>query len=933
MSAPTAEGVLRMGTRPRRWPGCAALLLAACLLASAGAALAQPGRPGPPRRAIGPLTAPSSADPAQIGLGYLRAQRGRLGLADDDLDELAVRDRYRARRTGLTHLYLRQQLGGIDVFNASASLATDRDGRLIWLGDRLVRGLRARSAVRQPALSGAAAVARAAAHLGLSAAAGLTELRRPGGPARAAVFAPSGISRDEIPVRLEYVPQESAVRLAWNVVIRTPDGRHWWNLHVDAQSGEVLRQDDWIDHDSYRVFPAPLVSPDEGPRSLLAAPADPVASPFGWHDTNGAAGAEFTDTRGNNVFAQEDADANDTGGFRPSGGAGLAFDFPLDLSLQPGNYRDASIANLFYWNNHVHDVLHHHGFDEPAGNFQQNNYGHGGAGSDPVQADGLDGADVDNANFATPPDGSAPRMQMFLWNQSPTPRLIVQTPPSIAGTYAAGRALFGGGTSGVPGNMVLALDPANGSGPSTTDGCSALTNAGSVSGKIALIDRGSCDFTVKVKNAQNAGAIGAAIANNVATPPPLVTMSGVDASILIPAVFITQGTGDLIKGQLGGGVTATLVSVADRDGSFDALVMAHEYGHGVSNRLTGGPSNTSCLDLAQPAGMGEGWSDFLGLLFTAKPGDQGEDARAIGNYLLGAPPSGPGLRNFPYSTDLGVSPLTYSYLAVLNQPHGVGEVWAAALWEIYWSLVDVYGFDPDLIAGTGGNTISLDLVLEGMKLQPCEPTFLEARDAILAADDAVNAGLHECLLWAGFAKRGIGLSATEGSGPNDVFVTEAFDYPAACTPECGDTVLQAGEQCDDGNTAPFDGCAAICRHETLLEIYGTAQGGSVSVTIDGVLVSISTSAGQSGAQVAAALAAAIEADPTLAAAGVVAEVQGEKIGVTGSVSGFTLADPGLSQNPPIPVPALSPAGGLLAAGSLMLCAALALRRRARGAAR
>ena len=217
-----------------------------------------------------------------------------------------------------------------------------------------------------------------------------------------------------------------------------------------------------------------------------------------------------------------------------------------------------------------------------------------------------------------------------------------------------------------------------------------------------------------------------------------------------------------------------------------------------------------------------------------------------------------------------------------------------------------------------------------MKLQPCEPTFLEARDAILDADGAANEGVHECLLWAGFAKRGMGLSATDGIGPNSVFVSEAFDTPGQCTPQCGDTLLQAGEQCDDGNTVPFDGCAAICRHETLLEIYGTAQGGSVSVTIEGVLVSVPTSAGQNGAQVAAALGAAIEANPTLAAAGIVAEVQGEKIAVTGGVSDFTLADPGLSQQPPIPVPSLSPAGNLLAAAALTLLAAHSLRRRARG---
>ena len=901
------------------------MLLVACLLVGAEAALAQPGR-SPPRPPIGPFTGPSRGDPLQVGLGYLRTQRARLGLAADDLEELPVRDRYTAPRTGITHLYLRQQLDGIDVFNAGVTLATDRDGRLVALGDRLVRDLRRRSAARVPVLSAAEAVLRAAEHLALAPSSALAERRRPGGPAQVAVFSPSGLSRDEIPVRLEYVPQAGTdVRLAWNVVIRMPDGRHWWNLHVDALTGDVLRQDDWIDRDAYRVFPAPLVGPDDGPRSLVAGPADAVASPFGWHDTDGVSGAEFTDTRGNNVFAQEDVDANDTGGYRPDGGSSHDFDAALDLSLQPGNTRDASITNLFYWNNHLHDVLYHHGFDAPAGNFQQSNYGAGGAAGDPVQADDQDGADVGNAQFATPPDGSLPRMEMFLWNQAPTPRLIVQTPAAIAGAYAAGRAAFGAGTAGLAGDVRLALDPSDANGLLTTDGCSALTNAGSVAGRIALIDRGTCTFTVKVKNAQNAGALGVVIANNQATG--VLNMSGVDASIVIPAIFVSQTTGIVIKNQLGVGVTATLVSPADRDGAFDGAVIAHEYGHGVSNRLTGGPSNVSCLDLAQSRGMGEGWSDFLGLVFTAKPADESTDAMTLGNYLLGQPPSGPGIRNHPYSTDLGVSPLSYADISSLNQPHGVGEVWAAALWEMYWNLVDVYGFDADLVAGMGGNVLALQLVLDGMKLQPCDPTFLDARDAILTADASVNAGVHQCLLWAAFAKRGMGESATEGSGPQSLIVSEAFDVPAQCTPVCGDSLLQVGEQCDDGNTAAFDGCSATCRPETPLAIYGIAQGGSVSVTIDGVLVSIATSAGQSAAQVAAALAAAIQAEPTLAAGGVTAVVMGGQIAVTGAVTSFVLDDPGLGPAP-IPVPSLSPLGRLLAAAALALMAAPILRRRA-----
>jgi cysteine-rich repeat protein len=293
-------------------------------------------------------------------------------------------------------------------------------------------------------------------------------------------------------------------------------------------------------------------------------------------------------------------------------------------------------------------------------------------------------------------------------------------------------------------------------------------------------------------------------------------------------------------------------------------------------------------------------------------------------YLIGEPPSGPGIRHYSYSTDLGIDPLTYADIASLDPPHGVGEVWAAALWEMYWNLVGVYGFDPDLALGAGGNEIALGLVVDALALQPCEPTFLDARDAILSADSLADAGANRCLIWAAFAKRGMGASAADGGASTSVAVTEAFDVPAECTPACGDALLQAGEQCDDGNTQGFDGCAATCRTETPLRISGSAQGISVSVTVDGRLITVATSPGQSGSSVAAALAAAIAADPVLSAAGETAAVQGNQIAVTGTVTGFTLGDAGLL---PIPVPSLSPRGALLAAAVLALAALHLLRRR------
>ncbi len=142
------------------------------------------------------------------------------------------------------------------------------------------------------------------------------------------------------------------------------------------------------------------------------------------------------------------------------------------------------------------------------------------------------------------------------------------------------------------------------------------------------------------------------------------------------------------------------------------------------------------------------------------PGDLDTDARGMGPYLIGQPPTGGGIRNFPYSTDLVVSPLTYGDISSLNWPHGVGEVWAASLWEMYWNLLGPHGFDPDLYAGFGGNNLAIELVIDGMKLQPCNPTFVTGRDALIDADDSANGGANLCLIWNAFAKRGVGSSAS-----------------------------------------------------------------------------------------------------------------------------------------------------------------------------
>ena len=114
-----------------------------------------------------------------------------------------------------------------------------------------------------------------------------------------------------------------------------------------------------------------------------------------------------------------------------------------------------------------------------------------------------------------------------------------------------------------------------------------------------------------------------------------------------------------------------------------------------------------------------------------------------------------------------------------------GEIWASALWEVYWNYVDLYGFEADLLSVSGGNNRALQVVTDALTIQPCNPTMVEGRDALLAADLANTGGANECLIWNGFGKRGLGQTASDGGGSANLNVTEDFSVPVQCLPEPG----------------------------------------------------------------------------------------------------------------------------------------------------
>jgi hypothetical protein len=747
---------------------------------------------------------------------YLQAHAAEWGLTPADIADVVVSSQVLSKHTQVTHVYLQQRRAGVTVVNALLSVAVSSSGQVIHAANRFIN-LPALAPV-QPLQEPVQAVEAAARHLNLRAPRGLRVMGNRPGSRDTTLFSGGGISRTPIAATLVYVQHESGLRLAWQVEIEEESGQHWWNAYVDAETGDSLGAEDLIVHDTaeaianavarpagsrrpagvrarsplhpfpttdgavYNVFALPKESPNDGPRTLESNAANPAASPLGWHNT-GLAGGQFQVTRGNNVHAYTDLNADNVAdpGSDPSGGASLVFDFPLDLNLGPETYRPFAVTNLFYWNNLMHDVHHGYGFDEPV-NFQVNNFGQPGLGNDDVRAEAQDGSGTNNANFGTGADGVRPRMQMFVWTH-PLPNLVsIAAPPGVAGDYGASRASYGAqlpNTGPITAPVVLVNDGVG----SSSDACEPLV--GFPAGAIALIDRGTCEFGFKSLTAQQAGASAVIVANNAAGTPITMGPGAVGNLVTIASVMVSLDDGNTFKANLP--FTATLrpnpVTGISRDSDLDAGVIAHEYGHGISNRLTGGPNVVTCLGNAEQ--MGEGWSDWQALFITGDPGDRVDRIRGIGPYVVFEPSDGAGIRPTPYSTDLAINPSSYASVAnpAIAQPHGIGYVWNTMLWEMHWNLVDRYGFNPDVYDpwSTGGNNMAHQLVMDGMKFQPCRPGFVDGRDAILAAESALTAGANKCEIWRAFAKRGLGVSANQGNPADRFDGTEAFDLPAACT--------------------------------------------------------------------------------------------------------------------------------------------------------
>lgn len=211
-----------------------------------------------------------------------------------------------------------------------------------------------------------------------------------------------------------------------------------------------------------------------------------------------------------------------------------------------------------------------------------------------------------------------------------------------------------------------------------------------------------------------------------------------------------------------------------RDSSFDSMIVLHEYAHGLSNRLTGGPGNSACLQNTESWGLGEGWSDAIAIFMTIKSGMVSRNI-GIGTWVSGR---SQGVRRYLYSPDMNVNPLLFSNLKDESNVHRIGEIWATILMDLLWMLVDFAGFGTNWndASQNFGNIVLLKIVVGAMMLQPCNPTFTQARDAILQAEFQYYKGAYRCRLWRGFAKRGLGSDSSQGQGN----FANGYQIPSNC---------------------------------------------------------------------------------------------------------------------------------------------------------
>jgi extracellular elastinolytic metalloproteinase len=608
---------------------------------------------GTPRQLLrtdGALADPRGGDRADIALEFARANREALGLDSADLDGLDLRRRLKTAQ-GLTVVQFRQLYRGIPAFDNDLRVAIDRAGRVVSVAGAPRHDLAVASV--QPSLSGAEALVRLQRNVGVERS--LPVRSGPVGVRRTTTFEGGDFAR------LVLFGTADGAKLAWHVTYRATS-MALYDAVVDATSGTILYRQNLTKADTNAdVYPN-----HPGASATARVNLEDFGLPAGSTKLDGEFSRQWADLDdGNDIDPAEET--------TPSAGTDFVYPFtaytptaactttePCAWDTTTATTRGATRTTnqlqngvqAFYLVSSFHDHLAGGpvGFTAASGNFEK-------AGGDAVDTQTDDGAatgpDADhrnNANMSTPPDGSPPTMQMYLFRDTGSP---------------------------------TALD------------------------------------------------------------------------------FRSMNGGD------------------------DSGVVWHEYTHGLSNRLVTNADGSGAVSSAQSGAMGEGWSDWyasdwqerLGFKSdTVAPGeiDVGDysdaDLHKLRSQALDCP-VGPATAPCPGAPDTAGGGYTYGdfgKVAGTPEVHADGEIWAETLWDLRRAMPGTTAEASDLAE---------QLVTDGMRLSPPEPTMLDMRNAILAADQAAG-GVHHDLIWQVFSHRGMGFFAAAADGA-DTQPAEDFTPPPA----------------------------------------------------------------------------------------------------------------------------------------------------------
>lgn len=619
------------------------------------------------------IYAKAQKDEKSYAMELITKNAEELGLNNEEVQNSIVNSTYYNKTAGTQMVYLQQSYLGLPILNQFNVIAFKNGKVVSQSGNRINNISEKAGTTSTPSINSLQAVKNALYNKGVSLNGNLKSQTL---SATKFSYGKADVALENITSELMWVPLDEGkkVKLAWQIFFVPLKSSDYFLINVDAVTGSILNEfnltvycnfhheeeniettlcdnsyletshktlaPEIVSTANYLVIPYPAESRlhTGGTPTIVTNPwtmAPGNATSLGWHNDGST---DYLSTRGNNAFVQEDRDNNNSTFGLPAGSTTgpdpLNFIFTPDFTVTPTQSspvqnQQFNLTNLFYWNNIIHDLSYQYGFDESAGNFQNSNLGRGGLGTDYVIVDAQDGGGTNNANFSTPPDGTKPRMQMYLWGNTSLPR----------------------------------------------------------------------------------------------------------------------------------------------DGGTDNGVVTHEYAHGISNRLTGGPNSATCMSSGEQ--MGEGISDYFGLMYTQNWATSNLNSgfanpRAVGIYAAGQSINGGGIRSKKYTTNFTINDLVYK-TSIPSESHDRGEIWCSVLWDMTWNIINQTGvINPNLFDANaeGGNTIALKLVMEGMKLQPCNPGFISARDAILQADQILYNGAYSCSIKEAFRRRGMGAHASEGSSDN-----------------------------------------------------------------------------------------------------------------------------------------------------------------------